>query len=317
MTGVEVVQNAQAALAETKAFHIVLDVEIDTDLLKDTLSVDVWEEPPDRLKLRVLSAANSQLQGLTFATDGNQSMSYSPHANEVTVGPADVVKLPSVIESLIRSRREWIQAADAHKARVVALEREHGLVVYEIKVPLAQDGYAQYWIDVRQWWVRRVSYQDAFLGRGTVLVREIEGFDDLADTWFDLEVPDGVTVTEVTMEDSRPLTLEEAQMAVSFPLRTPAYLPPGIRFMVAYQLDKNMALVYEGERSFTLVQGPSIGAVPSEGGTLVSLLEQQAMLVRDEERGEMLLTWQEGELQFSIAGSLGQEELIRVAESLE
>jgi outer membrane lipoprotein-sorting protein len=317
MTGGQVIQRAQAALVETNAFHFVLDVEMDTDLLKDALSIDVWEYPPDRIKLRVLSAVNPQLQGLVFATDGEQSISYSRHANEVTVGPADVIKLPSVIESLIRARREWIQAADAHKTRVVIRERMDGLVVYKVQVPLAQDGYAQYWIDVRHWWVRKVTYQDVFLGKGTIFVRAIEGFEDLPDAHFGIQVPDGATVTEVTMESSRPLTLEEAQMAVGFPLRRPTYLPSGVEFLVAYQLDKNMALVYEGERSFTLVQGPSIGLVPHKDATLVSVFEQQATLVRDEEDGGMLLTWREGDLQFSIAGSLSREELVRIAESLE
>jgi len=211
MTGVEVLQHAQEALGKTGAFHLVLDVDIDTDLLKDSLSVDVWEEPPDRFKLQVLSAVNPQLRGLAFTTDGNRSISYSPHLNEGTVGPAEVVKLPSVIESLIRARREWIQAADAQKARVIAREREDGLVVYKIRVPLAQDGHALYWIDVRQWWVRKVTYQDEFLGKGTIRVREIQGFDDLPDAQFDLEIPDGATITEITMEDSRSLVLKEAQ----------------------------------------------------------------------------------------------------------
>jgi outer membrane lipoprotein-sorting protein len=203
MTGAEVLQNTREVLDETGVFHLVLDIDVSTDLVKDSLSIDVWEKPPNRLKLQVLSAINPQLRGLAFATDGDRSTSYSPHANEVVVGPAEVVRLPSIIESLIRARTEWIQSADAQRVRVVAREREDGLVVYKIVLPLARDGYAEYWIDVRQWWVRRMAYQDDFLGRGTVRMREIEGFVDLPDTQFDLEIPDGATITEFATEDSR------------------------------------------------------------------------------------------------------------------
>ena len=152
---------------------------------------------------------------------------------------------------------------------------------------------------------------------GTVRVQEIECFDSLPGAEFDFEIPDGVTTTEVTVSSGRPLTREEAQMAVSFRLHTPTYLPTGTQFAVAYQVDKNMALVYTGERSFTLVQGPNVGSVPQEGMTIILVGGRQAKLVKDEEDGSMHLTWREEGLQFSIAGSLDQQELVRIAESVE
>lgn len=317
LTGAQVLQRAQEALGDVGACHVVLDIEMDTDLLKDSLSVDLWESPPDRFRVQVLSAVNPQLRGLAFATDGDQSVSQSGQTHEVTVGPADLVKMPLVVRSLIQAWREWIQTADVQQTRVIARERESGLVVYKLEVSLVQDGYAQYWIDARQWWVRQVNYRDELLGTGTIRVREIECFDELPDAQFELEIPDGATITEVTMEDNPPLTLEEAQRAIGFPLRTPGYLPPGSEFVVAYQLDKNVALVYGGERSFTLVQGPYIGPVPQAKATPIALRGRQAAAISDQERGGVLLTWRDGELQFSLAGSLAQEELVRIAESLE
>jgi outer membrane lipoprotein-sorting protein len=317
MTGVEVVNLAQQALSETTAFHLVLDIEINTDLIKDSLSVEVWERPPSLFKLQVLSALNPQLHHLAFTTDGVQSESYNPHANEVTVGPVDLVKMPSVLDSLVRARREWIQAADAREARVIARERQEGLVVYKIEIPRGRSGSAQFWIDARDWLVRQVTYEDDYLGSGTIHVRQIQRLDDLADAEFRLQIPDGVPRTEITMEDERALTFEEAQMAVSFPLRRPAFLPPDTQFLVAYQIEQNIAMVFEGAHSFTLVQGPNIGSVPTSEATVISLSAQQAMLVRDDKSGGLLLTWREDDLQFSIAGLLDQEELVRIAESLQ
>jgi hypothetical protein len=132
-----------------------------------------------------------------------------------------------------------------------------------------------------------------------------------------LSIPDGVPITEVAMEDERPLSIEEAQMAVSFPLREPTYLPADTERVAIYQIDQSIAMVFGGTHPFTLVQGPSIGSVPETEGTVISLDGQQAMLVRDEKSGGLLLIWQEGELQFSLAGVLDRDELVRIAGSVK
>jgi hypothetical protein len=312
-----VIQLAQGALQEASICHSVLELEIDTDLLKDSVTLELWEQRPSQFKIEVSTAVNPQLDGLAFTTDGQQSMSYSPHANRVLVGPADRVRLPLVLETLLRSRIAWLENADPASARLIARERDDGLVVYRVEVPLAQDGFAQYTIDARQWWVRQIDYQDAYLGQGRIAVRETECFEQADGALFELDLPAGVPVQQVEIEKSQPLTLKEAQMEVPFPLRTPTYLPEGTRFTVAYQLDKNVALVYTGEHSFTLVQGPGIGQVPQEGATTIVLRGQQATLIPDPEHAGMVLTWREDELQFSISGALEQSEIIRLAESLE
>jgi len=317
MTGVEVVNLAQQALSETSAAHFLMDIEIDTDLLKDSLSVEVWEAYPDRVKLHVLSAVNPQLRQLAFRTDGRRSVVYYPHAGEALAGPPDLVKMPSVLESVAYARGGWIRAADARVARVVAREREDGLVVYKVEIPLGDDGIAQYWVDARDWFVRRVTYEDPYLGTGTIRVREMERLDYLPDAAFELQIPDGVPVTEIILEEDRRLTLEDAQQVASFPLRRPAYLPPDTTFESAYPIGQNIAMVYRGAHSFTFVQGPGIGTVPQSESTVVSFSGHQATLVPDETHGGLLLTWREGELQFSVAGLLDQEELVRIAESLE
>jgi hypothetical protein len=317
LTPGEVVQLAQDALDSSPICQSVLELEIDTDLLKESVTVRLWEERPSRFKIEVLNAVNPQFDGLAFTTNGQESMSYLPFDNRALVGPADQVKLPLVVETVLRSRIDWLQDAEGQDAHLVAREREGGLVVYRIRVPLVQDGYAEYSIDARQWWVRQVDYRDAYLGQGRISVREVECYERAPEGTFALDLPDGVPVQQVEIKKSRPLTLKEAQMEVPFPLRTPTYLPAGTEFAMAYQLDNNVALVYTGERSFTLVQGPSIGRVPHEGATTIALRGQQATLVPDPEHAGMVLIWREDELQFSISGSMDKSEIIQLAESLE
>jgi len=312
-----VVQLAQDALNSSPICQSVLELEIDTDLLKDSVTLRLWEERPSRFKIEILNAVNLQLEGLAFTTDGQQSMSYSPRDNRALVGPADQVKLPLVVETVLRSRIDWLQGADPQDASLVAREREGGLVVYVIRVPLAQDGYAEYSIDARQWWVRQVDYRDAYLGQGRIHAREVECYERLPEGAFELDLPDGVPVQQVEIGKSRSLNLKEAQMEAPFPLRAPTYLPPGTQFAMGYALDSNVALVYTGEHSFTLVQGPGIGQVPQEGAIAIALRGQQATLIPDPEHAGMVLIWREGELQFSISGSMERSEIIQLAESLE
>jgi hypothetical protein len=281
------------------------------------VTLEAWEERPLRWKIHVLAAVNPQLEGLAFVTDGRQSTSFSPQENKVLVGPAEQVKLPLVLEKVLTSRLAWLEDADPEQAHLVARERQEGLVVYRTELPLAQGGRVEYAIDARQWWVRHVDYQDASLGRGQISVREIECFERAPDGAFDLDLPEGVPVEQVEIETSQFATIREAQLEVPFPLRTPAQLPAGTEFSVAYKLDNNVALVYTGERSFTLVQGPGIGQVPQEGAVTIALRGQQATLIPDPEHAGMVLTWREDELQFSISGSLERSEIVQLAESLE
>ena len=244
-------------------------------------------------------------------------MSYSPHTSQVLVGPADRVKLPLVLERLLEARTDWIRQADPEQATLVAKERENGLVMYEIDIPLSAAGHVQVAVDARQWWVRQMTYEDEYLGKGQIQVVEVACFPELEAAQFALDIPRDVPVTEVSMQDSRPLTMEEAQRTVPFPLRTPVYVPAGARFVAAYRLDKNVALVYAGERPFTLVQGLGIGHVPHKEATPVPLRGQQAMVISGAEGEGWVLTWREDGLQFSVAGALEQQEIIRIAESLE
>jgi hypothetical protein len=317
LTAAEVVRHTQAALDELGACHLVLALDIDTDLIVDSVSLEVWEQDPGSLKVHVLSAVNPQLRGMVFYTDGQESISYSPHANRVMVGPAGRVKMPLVLDLLLKGRTDWIQQADPDAATIVAKEREHGLVIYEVQIPLLTGGYARYAVDARQWWIREITYEDQYAGRGQLRVCEMSCSPEFAPGQFALDIPSGVPVTQVPTTDSRRLTMEEAQMVVPFPLQRPGYLPEGTRFVMAYQLDNNVAMVYAGEKPFTLVQGSGIGPVPQERATPVALRGQQALVVADVEREGWVLTWREDGLQFSVAGSLEQSEVIRIAESLE
>jgi len=320
LTADQVVQGAQLALQNAGLCHATLDIELDTDLLKDSISIELWQGEPGWLKVQVLSAQTRQLVGLAFATDGEQSISYSKSANEVLLGPADMVRMPSVIEQLVQVWKVWLLRADPQQARLVARERDAGLVVYKIEIPLEGDGYAHYWIDAGEWLVRQLVYHDDLLGAGKIIVRELsctEYEGPVPDVRSALELSAGIPIKEVAIKDDQPLTLEEAQLSVSFPLLVPTNLPGDTQLTAAYHLDKNVALIYAGELAFSLVQGRKVLQTPQEQATPIPLRGGQAVVVRDGERGGSVLIWQEDGIQYSIAGALSQEEAVLVAESLD
>jgi len=57
--------------------------------------------------------------------------------------------------------------------------------------------------------------------------------------------------------------------------------------------------------------------VPEEKATPIPLRGRQAMMISDVEHGGTVLTWREANLQFSIAGALEPDEIVRIAESLD
>jgi hypothetical protein len=203
MTGEQVIALAQQSLRQERGVRALLSAEVDTDLIKDALSVELWEEPPERLKLVVLESGNPQLRELAFSTDGSESESYLPRANMVTMGPATSVRLPSVLQTLVEARREWILDADAETARVVGVERHSGLVLYHVQAAVGTLEAVQFWIDAHDWLVRRVMYEDTYLGSGAIDLSEVELMDDVPESRFELDVPSGVPVTEVGMDSRR------------------------------------------------------------------------------------------------------------------
>ncbi len=317
LTGAEVVHLAQQAVQEAGPCHAVLEIEIDTDLVKDTLSIELWEAPPDRLKLVVVQAQSPQFRRLAFATNGKESISYSAHAGQVTVGAPDLVRLPAVLETVVLARRAWVTAADAERARVVSVERDGGLVLYQVEVPSGRRDAVRFWIDARDWLVRKAAYVDDYLGTGTIHVRELQQFTALPDAAFELNVPEDVPVARQPAENEQLSTPREAQMLANYRLRPPTYVTAETRVAYGYQIGPDIALVYSGRHPFTLLQGPTVRDASELGGTEVMVIGRKAVLARDEASGRLVLAWREEGLRLSIAGALSREELVRIAESLE
>lgn len=318
LSAAQVIQNARRTLENMQTCHAVLNVGLDTDMLQESLTLELWERPPARLRVDIRSASSPQLNGMAFTTDGQTSILYTPHTNIAALGSSNLVRLPQAVEAILEARRRWIQEVDPNQAQLFAQVREGGLVVYKID-SMRDQVSVRFTIDAHQWWIRQIEYRGEYGDHGIIALETMDCSQPLDDALFNINIPEGTTLQEVRIEDNPPLTLAEAQTKFGYKLRIPRQdtLPPDTYFQVAYQLDKNMALIYAGRYPFTLVQGPNIGRVPEQDAVQVLLTRGRGFLIEDPSHGGLILIWREGELQFSIAGSLDRDTIITIANGLE
>ncbi|MBC8505338.1 MAG: DUF4367 domain-containing protein [Anaerolineales bacterium] len=169
-----------------------------------------------------------------------------------------------------------------------------------------------------------IAYTGGSLGEFNVTVLELEINAGIDDALFTFDIPADAEI--VTFADLEPqsLTIEEAGTAAEFELLTPGETPEGATLVDIVEVRGALVQRYtlpEGG-SFTVAQG-LIGETSEGFGN--STAESQTVDVRgttgklfESQTGDqVLLTWTEGDLFFSVAGNLSAEDALAIAESLE
>lgn len=119
------------------------------------------------------------------------------------------------------------------------------------------------------------------------------------------------------------ISLEDGQTGKpqgSFGILVPAYVPEGVVRQeireVALGEEMGVLLRYSGEYSFTLLESrPTDRAVTALTGTIVDLGHSVGVLLGEENR---TLTWMQDGVEFRLtSGDLPEEEMIKIAQSLE
>lgn len=187
---------------------------------------------------------------------------------------------------------------------------------------VAVGGLVNLWIGQESGLFLGAAYTGGTMGEFSVTVQNYDLNPDLTDEVFQFEIPAGVEV--IGFEDLEPqsLTLEEAGATAEFDLLS---LSDGNATLVdIIEVSGFMVQRYtlpEGG-SFTIAQGvadnlPDEFSPPGAESQSVELRGTTGQLMESETGDQVLLTWTEGELFFSIAGDLTAEEALSIAESLE
>jgi hypothetical protein len=187
-------------------------------------------------------------------------------------------------------------------------------------LPLLGGGTATLWVDEQRWIVLKATFEASALGQGSMEVESFELNPGLPDSLFQFEVPEGAEVVEVKPEQIEPLTLDEAKAQAGFPLLVPEVVPDGATLIEVFKTGDSFVLRYDHSQqvSFTIVQGSDLPSPPSLGNSQgITVRGQDATVITDEAGGNTFLYWTENGVTVTVAGHIGLDEALQVAESLK
>jgi outer membrane lipoprotein-sorting protein len=327
-TAEEIVAKMKEVEASTEDAHAVLVIDIQGQGVDQNLAVEVWEKKPDKFRAEVLESNDPDYAGAVTVVDGQQVWMYQPSQNEVVVGEVGSDE-PSSPREMIREVDKVIQRAlDTSEVNLVGEEDVAGRKTYKLELTptenedafLPAGSTATLWVDQEDWFVLQAELSGDLLGNGLMSVQSFELNTGLEDSLFQFDIPEGAKVTD--MEDKRPtpITLDEARARAGFPLLLPGYLPEGVTLIDVLAMGEAIILRYDHSPiSFTIIQGSGDDTMPLPVGSQqseVTVRGQTATLFSDGASSN-LLTWTENGVVITIAGHISQDEILKVAESLQ
>jgi outer membrane lipoprotein-sorting protein len=326
-TAEEIVAKLQEVEASTEDAHAVLEIGAKGEGMDEELLVEVWEKKPNKFRAEVLEANDPELAGAISVTNGQQFWAYQPSQNEVVVGEVGPDE-PSSFQGVIRDTGDMIrQALDATDVKLAGEEDVAGVATYKLELtPMEGDetflpagSKATLWVDQERWVVLQAHFSGGIAGEGQMRVRSFELNTGLADDLFLFEIPEGAKVTKAEDKQPKHLTLDEARAQADFTLLVPTYVPEGVTLIDVLTVDGAFILHYDhSTTSFSVIQGFSEGVREAPPGqkTEVTVRGQTAKLLTDG-LGNNFLTWVEDGVTITIAGLIDQDEILKVAESLQ
>jgi outer membrane lipoprotein-sorting protein len=327
-TSEEIVAKLREVEASTDAAHAELEINIDAQGRSEYLKIEVWEKKPNKFRAEVLDASDAEVSGGLTVADGDQVWIYQPSKNEVLVGEVGPDE-PSSPRDAIRFVDEIVQRAlDTSQIELAGEEDVAGKATYKLVLTPTQDeeailppgSTATLWVDQESWVVLQAHLQGEILGEGRMTVLSFElNPEDLADSLFQFEIPEGAQVVDIEDKRPTPVTLDEARSQAGFALLAPGYVPAGVTLIDVLTMDEAVILHYDhSDTSFTIIQGWSHtdGEVPLGQKSEVAVRGGTADLITDG-LGNSFLIWTENDVTIAIAGHISQEEVLKVAESLQ
>jgi outer membrane lipoprotein-sorting protein len=188
----------------------------------------------------------------------------------------------------------------------------------------AVGGYLNLWVGQDSNLPLGLYYVGGSLGEFSVTVLEYEINTGIEESRFTFEIPTGAEV--VTFADLEPqsLTLEQAKESVEFAFLTPSENLPGATLVDIFDMRGVIVQRYtlpEGG-GFTIAQGIANdpfedGRTPSGGGQSIEVREITGQIFESEDGNQVLLSWEDDNLFYTIAGNLSVEDALSIAASLE
>lgn len=187
---------------------------------------------------------------------------------------------------------------------------------------VAVGGLIELWIGQESGRFLGAAYTGGTMGEFSITVQNYELNPDLTDDIFQFEIPVGAEV--IRFEDLEPesLTLEQAGEKADFDLLTPSEIDATLVDIFEVSGIVVQRYTFPEGGSFTIAQGvadklPDEFSPPTGESQSVELRDTTGQIMIAESGEQVLLTWTEGELFFSVAGDLTSEGALLIAESLQ
>jgi len=235
--------------------------------------------------------------------------------------PESTEEAIEMLQEYVTIKKSGLETMSGETAQMITMEPIPEQMPSEYA---AVGGLANLWIGRDSNLPLGLAYTGGSLGEFNLTVLELDLNTGLDDTLFTFEIPPDAEV--ITLADLEPqsLTLEEAGESAKFELLTPAEIPAGATLVDIVEVRGALVQRYtlpEGG-SFTVAQG----MVGENAGDLrpqstesqeVDVRGTSGQLFESEAGDQVLLTWAEGDLFFSVAGNLTVEQALAIAESLQ
>ena len=329
MTAEEIVAKMQETVESTQDAHAVVLVDVNAQGIEMSVTAEVWEQSPNKVRAEVLKASEDRLVGATIVNDGRQGWYYEPSRNRVLVGDAAEMETP-LPQEMLGGLQEVIQdVLDAANVLLDGEEQVAGRQAYKLVASPKEEsgeelfpgnGTATLWVDKEQWIVLKATYEASTFGQGTMEVQSFELNPGLPDSLFAFEIPEGTTVVDVEAQRPVPVTLDEARAQVDYRLLVPGYVPQGATLIEVFKAGDSIVLRYNHstEVSFTIIQGPELSGPPPVGQSQDLMVRgQSATAITDEASGNTFLYWTGDGVTVTVAGHISLDEALKVAEALQ
>jgi outer membrane lipoprotein-sorting protein len=328
ITAEEIVSKVRETMENMTDVYAEVTVDVDIQGMQGAGTVEVWEKSPSQIRIHVLESTESQYVGVQMVSDGKVASLYDPRANQVLVGPLADLELPLPAELLGPVQELVQQVLDATTIELVGEEEIAGQPTYKLSLESSEDpsdgvlpgnGTATLWVDKERWFVLKATYEASSLGQGSIEILSLAVNTGLDDELFRLASPEDAKIVELETQKPQHITIQEAQEGTEYHLLVPTDTL-GATLIDVFRHGEWIVLNYDhsSEASFSIMQGADLPLQPPQGASQpVQLRGQEGSAVVDEVGNNTFLSWTEEGITITIAGHIGLEEAVQVAESMQ
>jgi len=332
--------------------HAVVEFNLDTVEQQVSGTVEIWgqkgEDRPGAFRLEVLETSDAKFAGAVVVSDGETLWAYDPTENKVLTGTLEEAmqmaeesdffaekqamgdidegdfEHPESAEEAIQLLMEYFNI-DNKGTETIGSDSAYLLEFVPIaeQMPtefIAVGGLLNVWIDKARSVPLSFEYTGGTLGEARVTVTSLELNNGLDDALFTFQTPPGAEVMGFADLAPQSLSLEEATNSAEFEILAPTELPEGATLVDILEVQGAIVQRYtlpEGG-SFTIAQGTTAESIslPAEAES-IEVRGGSGTFYIDEDGSRVLLTWEENDLVYAVAGDLTLDQALLIAESLQ